>query len=658
MFTRGRIGEGWLGEMYAGEDVQGRPTRFFSLGDWSDAQRTWLMERMRLMNLYTVQGVCPQLGLQIIQGEPCWVGAWRDGVQLSVLLDEKHLPNTVIMSIAYGIIQSLHSAQTKGIIHGCLHPNGIWIGVDGQIWIDGYGQSIGVTDSFTDDVFVLGQLLVEMFLGECPFPVPADQHLQTLQEVGLELKAMGLPRKLPRQIMRLLHPEPNSRPTLDILSDKWKITRGASILSGWVRSQFPQIVEASRPEDRIPTARRIAPLPCPIVETVFNSPVVANQTTVEQDVLSDDDTLLRSRPESIGDEQCLMDHDRTHEDNIDEEKSAEDTLVLPEGQRLEEATEQVDLHYENTDEVVEETQVRAFSASVELEFFDDEPTSRLMVEDAFFSSDVEPVESLDLAEEMDTPSRRPLIGLLWIGVVGVLTVLGLYWTVPNIPSYPEDSVEVSKQMDETSQVVVEAIPILNEPVTDTVTPPVESSSMEEDVAEPEEAVISQRPNSTVKSSKRSVKQAPRQSTTVKKNPKVDAKPVSKQTKPVEPIPPSVAEKPPVKEELPEPEVVENTEDATAEPTTEPVTESTEPEVEIPPEPKVTTGTVKVNGDHVNIRFERDGRDIPMGTMETGAYTVYVTFEGFNEFKVTTFTVETGKVYTVNCNSMFATCQVK
>ena len=50
MLKRGRISEGWLGELYAGEDTQGRPVRFVSLAEYSDEQRQWVLERIRLMN--------------------------------------------------------------------------------------------------------------------------------------------------------------------------------------------------------------------------------------------------------------------------------------------------------------------------------------------------------------------------------------------------------------------------------------------------------------------------------------------------------------------------------------------------------------------------------------------------------------------------------
>ena len=112
MLKRGRISEGWLGELYAGEDAQGRLLRFISLEDFSESQKHWVLERIRLMNMSSVQGAIPQLGIQVIQGEPCWVGAWRDAVQLSAVVESKHIPNTVIMAVAFGLLQSLYSEES------------------------------------------------------------------------------------------------------------------------------------------------------------------------------------------------------------------------------------------------------------------------------------------------------------------------------------------------------------------------------------------------------------------------------------------------------------------------------------------------------------------------------------------------------------------
>ena len=84
-------------------------------------------------------------------------------------------------------------------------------------------------------------------------------------------------------------------------------------------------------------------------------------------------------------------------------------------------------------------------------------------------------------------------------------------------------------------------------------------------------------------------------------------------------------------------------------------EPTEPPKPPPPPP---SGTVSVAGEVKRVLIENKGRDVPVGSVPTGVYTVYATFEGFSEFKVTTLTVKEGGSYTIFCVPTFATCKIK
>jgi serine/threonine protein kinase len=262
------------------------------------------------------------------------------------------MPNTVIMAVAFGVLQSLESAAQKGVSHGFLHPNGIWLGMDGALWIDGYGSSSD-SESKAQDIYMLGCLLIEMFLGNNPFPVSPENHLEQMRNIGLELQAMGLPNKLPRQILSLVHPDPNKRPPIDLLVRKWKLTRAKPIVSSWVQSQFPMLYEAHRPEDRIPTSTRIAPSPFPPELKVAPEPVIE-----EPQALLDDDTLLRKREEAIA---SIEDEGFEHTQSLTESVDGTDSIDI-------------------TEEPSEETQAIQFLDSFEAEFFDSEPTSKLLVE--------------------------------------------------------------------------------------------------------------------------------------------------------------------------------------------------------------------------------------------------------------------------------------
>ena len=306
MLRRGRIGEGWLGEIYAGEDPQGRLVRLIGMADFTAEQRDWILQRHRLMTRVAVVGACPQIGVEFVNGTLYWVGAWREAVQLSLVLEEKYLPNSVIMSIASSLIESLYSAEQQGISHGCLDANGIWLGHDGQIWIDGYGE-VCRPETSTKDVFDVGRLTIEMFLGACSFPIEdASEAKQALIQTGVELKALGLPGKLPRQILQMVLSEPDKRPSIGQVRKRWKISKASEIIQRWVQEHYKQQFSNTLPEERLPISERIAPSPFPVdlIEEADDEHSIvlpdiglfspSNDVTSVMEVLEDDDTFIRS----------------------------------------------------------------------------------------------------------------------------------------------------------------------------------------------------------------------------------------------------------------------------------------------------------------------------------------------------------------------------
>ncbi len=265
MLKRGFIGEGWLGAMYSGEDPQGRLVRLISMGDFTQSQRDWVVNRYRLMSRNSVTGACPQLGVQILQGVPYWVGSWREGVQLSAVLQDKHLPNTVILAIAHSLVNSLLSAEEKGLFHGHLDVNGIWLASDGDIWIDGYGEmNSKASREAAQDIFDVGLLCCRMFLGQCSLPVEnADDHKTHLREIYQELQTLGLPNQLPKQIVRLLSWSPEQRPSLKRVEKHWNIPRSKLIIRSWLHTQYGAAFQSSLPEGRIPRSSIISSPPFP-----------------------------------------------------------------------------------------------------------------------------------------------------------------------------------------------------------------------------------------------------------------------------------------------------------------------------------------------------------------------------------------------------------
>ena len=54
----------------------------------------------------------------------------------------------------------------------------------------------------------------------------------------------------------------------------------------------------------------------------------------------------------------------------------------------------------------------------------------------------------------------------------------------------------------------------------------------------------------------------------------------------------------------------------------------------------------MTGDAEKVRLEMKGRDVPIGEVPPGQYTVYATFAGFNEFKVSTMKIVYGETHTI------------
>ena len=138
------------------EKMAGASVHYFT--EYSEANRRWFADRIRLMNITAIQGA--SLSIQPIQGEPCWIGAWRDGSVVGSIGIETH-PKHIIMAVAFGVLQSLHSAHQKNIVHKVVPK---WH----LAWLDGsYGWMGMVIERFEhtieQDIYLLGIVLIEMF---------------------------------------------------------------------------------------------------------------------------------------------------------------------------------------------------------------------------------------------------------------------------------------------------------------------------------------------------------------------------------------------------------------------------------------------------------------------------------------------------------------
>jgi len=313
------------------------------------------------------------------------------------------------------------------------------------------------------------------------------------------------------------------------------------------------------------------------------------------------------------------------------------------------------------------------------------------VDTPLIESEVVAVDEVDLSLEMEVPSRRPLMGLLWIGGVGLLTIVGLYWTIPDVPAYPEDeSIQDgeadSLSMESDKPIAIVAISPDIETTSDTenteINHPTVASTVEIDQRDGSsvgvvqqaqgvenlvgrKAIVGSKPKASPPKPKNISKSS-------QKSTSSNGKEVSKYSNSTNATSTNSAEglgarakdandtkdnkdnkdiKVPITETDAKTSV--DSQDSTSS-----VEEKSPKKLEVKPKAKANEGLVVLKGDAQSLRLEHKGRDVKVGSVSAGKYDVYVTFEGFSEFKVTTLNVEAGGTYTLQCNSMFATCQVR
>lgn len=277
MFRREQIGLGWLGPMYAGEDIQGRNFRMIPLRRMNATLRDEIQIRHRLLSGCSIPQAIPSMGIHIIHGTPYWLGAWKTGVQLSVVMQsplDAHGTNKVpVAAILYSVIESLIGAAQKGVVHGDLQPSCVWLTTDGTVWLDGYGQkeSAEIPHRFSNmlyvapegsassscDVYALGVILLELFLHRKPelYVEDAISHQKQVREY---IQQCTESTSLLQIVARMLSYDANQRPSLLEIVKSLRVLHASKTIETWLRQQYPSLYKSNIPEKMIPQAQPMA----------------------------------------------------------------------------------------------------------------------------------------------------------------------------------------------------------------------------------------------------------------------------------------------------------------------------------------------------------------------------------------------------------------
>ena len=267
---RERIGQGWLGTLYSGEDASGRLVRLIPLQKCTSSWVDEVRERHKLMSSRLIYRALPSLGIHSISGEPYWVGGWRNGVNLSIAMKQYSIPYPVLTAITQQAVSILLQARTVGVVHGDLHPQAMWLTANGEVWLDGFGQILGKSEVETrtsaphytsssgkatsaGDVYSLGVILLEAFLDGEVFESGLDEaeHEEILRDIPQRLREKKLPKGLIQLLMKMLSFSDETRITQEKISRKLDNKTPEMVVHSWLRAKYPNIYTSGAPEQKI-----------------------------------------------------------------------------------------------------------------------------------------------------------------------------------------------------------------------------------------------------------------------------------------------------------------------------------------------------------------------------------------------------------------------
>lgn len=697
---RERIGQGWLGTLYSGEDASGRSVRLIPLQKCTTSWLDEVRERHKLMSSRLVHRALPSLGIHSIGGEPYWVGGWRNGVNLAVAMVQYKIPYPVMTAIAQQIIAILLQARTVGIVHGDLHPQAVWLTANGEVWLDGFGQILGKSEVETrtsashytspsgkptssGDVYSLGIILLEAFLDGEVFEsgLDEDEHQEMFRDLGQRLKERKLPKGLIQLLVKMVSFSENARITQEKLSKKLDNKTPELVVHSWLQAKYPNIYTSGAPEQKIAHGAEQEDKRVVVNEVdEFDS---FSKDIGSLDLLFQNVAILPSYDESYANEQSndIIEFEKTQNipsDDLDELTfEFEEHTVIEESSSDEEHTEMLGERDLETDDdpLKEEEEESSFEEHTQAVQLFDEDEDDETAED-FFSAEVTQQLFTDETQEIiwdDAPEeQKGMVQYIAFGIIVIsLVFMGIY--SDQLFNSSLENGELEERVDE-----------LFEPKNPNLADTNPEEANEEDTAEDMEVVEkgkedkelientgnlnteSQKIVTSQKTQKRVIKSRPVKKRNVVSN--SIAKNTKKQVSQEKPSKTAV-----VKETKPKKEVqtiamaVEDAEEivwgtsdddkSLWKQKRDSVDEGTRAKKVVKEEPKIETGMVQLVGDVNDVTLIRNGRSHSVGQLEAGAYQVRVGFPGLSPTVVGTLKLESGKTITIACNSGFASCQI-
>jgi len=691
---------GWAGPIYSGEDANGRVVRLIPLKHLSLLMREDIRDRHHLLTTRLVERALPSFGIHVIDGIPYWIGGWRNGVPLTVILGEKKLPPSLVMAIGQQIATSLFKASQLGVVHSDLQPSAIWLASNGEVWIDGFGRkeskdiplrtssipyvSPEGTASSAGDIYSLGTILLQMFLRTVPPVAEIDekQHANQMKLLKGQLLSKGLPMVLVERVLSLVVFEPSKRPSIKTLRKKWDLSSPESMLRPWLIKHYPQIIQSGSPEDKVaqPISEHSEHQSTPKeFDDIENLDELFREPIEKQIVQSKGFNLAEPPKENVTEDTFKLVKDELVANDILDENSDDGLISLGEDdwdsklidfgaisddpdstlQGIELVNDDRTMEFESDEDdllgLPEETIESMIDDPFDVQELE-QKDQRMLTDEEFLNSETTQKIYSDDTEEYNDWGVEPLedsskvlqraiyvFAILFIG----LSYIFLFRDEPFFPDEPVVKAEVEQVAEElklpTGFVQPKGLAELKEQPDAALS---NSTEVEKSVVLPQQV-----PAKKVSKPKAVPKKTPPKQKTPKKTKSKPDKP--KKASPVSNPPTPETKNPDEKTDdgwvtLSEADSVEGRED-------DPYVWGVTRKVGQASKEKQPMGKVIVKGEVSQVILTRNGRPYPPGSLVPGKYRVEVIFEGLSALPVGTLVVESEKTYVIKCDPAFAMC---